>query len=263
MQTLHRLIAAAALAALAVPAGAASVTEIRAETSLSVDGVQVDAVSDAGASGAVTAFGAGGTSAFQNDAGVSAASAGGFFADGSPANVGTASTGFTQSETNMTGGAVSYEIDFSLANMFLDLNGDFGGSNAGANPFNDPTSPAVGASLAYSIELNGSEVFSVGAELFGGNGVYALGDVSGLTGSLLGGSTEVPGGGERFEIDDLAGTVSLGSFGDGATLEVVARMTVAYIGGAFENAMFANIGDPNTIATGPIRALGGPTVPQV
>lgn len=261
----HALIlaAGAATALLAAPSFAASVTEIRAETNLSVDGVVAGGDSTIAPSGAVSAMGQDGATAFQNDAGVSAVSVGGFFAEGTPGLDSTAAASITQAETNMSGGLQAYELDFTLTNMFLDLNGDFGGASPGPNPLDDPSSPAIASFLDYSISVDGVQVFSVHAELFGGGGVYATDNVVGLTGTLVGASSVFAGpSGERFEIDDLSGTVSLGSFMDGESFEVVATATVGLFGGAFENAMFANLGDPNTIATGPIRAVPAPPTPM-
>ena len=195
------------------------------------------------------------------DAGILVGTVNGFVANGELANRGSTVASMTQSETNSSGAAQSYELDYFLVNMALDLNGEFGGSSFGVNPLANDQTGAIGSFIDYRILVNGVEQIVFHAELYGGGGTYLTDNVQNLTGTLNGSSTEFAfgfGGGERFDIDNVAGTLNLGTLQDGESMTVESILTVGYVGNGFENAMFATFGDPNQVTTGAIRTSSNP-----
>lgn len=168
----------------------------------------------------------------------------------------TATTVFDETVTNTTGGTVAYEFDLFLKNMFVDIY-DFAGAALSPNPFDDPTSGAIGGRLLYDVAVNGSTVFAFSAEVFGSGSSVTVDQSDGVDGTAPDGTTVASSlaftttpntGGPIVAFDDLFATISAGSFGAGQTVNLVATMTAEIVAFPFELGAIANIADPNALS---------------
>lgn len=167
-------------------------------------------------------------------------------------------------ETNTSGASQDYAFDFLLSGLAFNLNGDFGGADAGPNPFGGIVD-AVGARFSYDVLLDGTSIFSASAEMFGGSDVYQTANVVNATVNNVGFDEVFGGGGSgaRFEVDDIFDTLDLGSIADGDTFNVTATYRVEMLANGFENAVGANFVDPATISLGVISATTTTTQPPM
>lgn len=268
--SLRGVVLTAAFTSLGLAATAATVDQITSSSFTSTgtiaDGVTfTDSDVVTAASGAISSQ----ANDFENlaqgvstDIGILVGTVEGQVANGENANRGSTVSSITQSETNNSGAAQSYSMDYALVNMALDLNGDQGGASFGVNPLANDQTSAIGAFVDYRIAVNGVDQIAFHAELFGGGGTYQVANLQNLTGSTTGSSVQFdfgfPGQGERLNLDDVFGSLDLGTLQDGESISVVSTLTVGYVGNGFENFMFATFGDPNQIAAGPILAASTP-----
>jgi hypothetical protein len=161
-----------------------------------------------------------------------------------------AETELRQSRTNQTGATQSFELEFALRGMSIMML-DTGPSGNSLNPFDDPLSTESGAFIGYSVAVNGVDVFNFGIEVFGQGSRYGTAEIS------ISGNAETTSPNSAFTpttsgllwyIDDVVGTIDLGEFETGESLEVVATMT----------AMSSLWGD----GSGALALMGGPQSPS-
>jgi len=175
----------------------------------------------------------------------------------------TAKASLTQSETNTTNGAREYFLDYELSGLSTRLfhNTDSGLFGPGptapvfANPFLDNfetliTSAYTAASFQYEILVNGSSVFSARADVLENEAGVTTENVENfdvtVTENSIFGST-------LFEVDDISGAISLGTFASGETISVesilIARSYATNILDEITNSVGAESSDPVTISS--------------
>ena len=234
------------------------------------------AVAEIDASAEIPVFGLNGGTASQNAQGLSAARAGAQFlsvvtgVSPVPRNSIRAETIFTETITNTTGRDQTYTFDILLKDMRMRL-ADGAGVNSGPNPFDDPTSEAVAASLFYEVTVNGSVIYAFDAEFYGNGSVQTLDQTGGTdgvtpTGTVVSSVREnVSTFGGEVLFDPFVARLVAGTFGDGEQITLVATMAAEVGGIGFESGAFASIGDPNNLTgngVGPLTAAGAtPVIP--
>jgi hypothetical protein len=212
--------------------------------------------------------------ATQNADGTSVLEGEGFLADGR-GHAMYLDAAQTISVTNNSGAAQNYTFDYALLNMSAYINGDFGGASNTGNPFdpNDALSEGVGDSVGLKFDYNVfldtgagvNTIFSASITAFGGAGSYQLDGVSGFNGTLTALNCGQYGcSGVGLAIDDLVGSLNLGSIADGASFTVFTQLTATARANGFENELSFVLGDPtgvNALNAGVVTGGAAPAVP--
>jgi hypothetical protein len=225
----------------------------------SASDTEVDATADAGFS----SLGGVSISGFQRADGVSGLTGDMFISNGQAPGLLTGVARQVITETNSSGAAQDYALDFALTGMSFYLNGDFGGvSNGTINPFGG-TVDAVGARFSYEVLLDGSSIFFAGLEAYGGGySGYQIDNAVNASGSVVefaafgGGCCD----GADILIDDIIGSLSLGNIADGATFEVETILTMEFIANGSENWVSGTLGDPTGLNAGTLTTTA-PAIP--
>lgn len=182
--------------------------------------------------------------AAQNALGFGAVEASGIWADGlDAANTLTATSSYSETVTNSSGGALSYTYDFFITAPQLRI-ADFA------------VGPTMTASYLIEITLDGATLFSSAANLIGGAAGHKL-NKSGtsLGGTLFGHSFEF-----GYDFDPLSDTLNLGTFADGESFILAYELRAFASGPGLETGAAARIGDPGDLdaagLSGTIRSSG-------
>ena len=196
-----------------------------------------------GGRGAAGLFGSGG---------LVAATAGGFIANGVTGNTIEANAAFELTPVNTSGGPLAYTFAFTIAPITLSI-ADFANIGAGS-----PEAPR--ASYSIQIALDGSPIFTSGAEYRGGR----ISRILTPTGVDLGGAFSESGATFSYTTPVYTGSLGLGTFADGVgfTLSYTARVAVVTPG--FEIDATASFGDPTDLfgtGSGGSFLLSGGTLP--
>lgn len=188
--------------------------------------------------------------ALQAEDGTSALASSAFVASGQQPAQYIAEARQVITETNTSGGDLSYALDYALTDMSFYLNGDFGGANSGPNPFLGGPVESVGVRFSYEVLLNGGSIFTAGIEAFGGgNDTYQLDNANNASATL----NINPGfggfccDGADVLIDDIIGSLDLGTFSDGEVFSVETVLRAESLLNGFENVAEFFIGDPTSL----------------
>ena len=171
-------------------------------------------------------------------------------------------------ETNATSGSRTYSLNFELTGLSTQITTSRQYGSLQRNPFDNPDPSAVdsqsaytAASFEYAIQLNGTDIYTARADVLGlatspGPSfdlvqTYSFDNVQNFAPSIT--SLGTPGGlleSFLFSVDDLFGSIDLGIFDAGETLEITSTLTARAFAISFEGENFVGAGvqDPITLA---------------
>jgi hypothetical protein len=170
--------------------------------------------------------------AVQRVDGIGSVGAHGLFANGQVDNRLTASTYWSDSATNTTGGPVTYEFQYLIAPAALRI-GDFAGLSS---------TSLFRPEVRYALEIraNGVVVFSSAAEMAGGFVGHSFTE----TGTSLVPSFVDDGSIFGYDFEARLDVLNLGSFGPGETVTVEYTMLAEVVTPGYEAGGLARVGDP-------------------
>ncbi|THH39217.1 VPLPA-CTERM sorting domain-containing protein [Aliishimia ponticola] len=172
-----------------------------------------------------------------------------------------------QSATNTAGALQGYSFTFSLFDLSLQVQENYGYSayRDYSNPFDgidDADSDAAGNKISYEVLLNGTSIYSANIELFGGvDDGFTVANVENFTYSVEDVVDPFDPGvvtGQLVTIDDLTETLFLGNFADGETIELETILYSESQATNFEGeqTVGAFFGDPSGLAANGLIVQG-------
>jgi hypothetical protein len=189
--------------------------------------------------------------AIQDVSGLAIVQASGFAANGQPGNTLLARSTWTQTFTNTTSVAQTYDALLNIPKITLGISKGFTGVPL--------PSQILQSFYNITLDVDGFNVFSSSALLRSGNPGAVL-DVSGTD---LGGVLDTGSFSPRYNFAPFTGTVNLGDLDVGASFTAVYRIEVGINIPGFEVSADAAIGDPLTVVGTSIDVTSSPAVVPV
>jgi len=158
-------------------------------------------------------------------------------------------------DTNSTGELQGYEFSFSLFDLAVQVQENYGSSffSNYNNPFEDLDSDAVGNAIFYDVFVNDVEVFSASIALYGGidDGFTIENDGFSFTQSDILDPFDGTVAGSRLDIADVTETLFLGNFADGESVQVTTTLGALSLATNFEGEQAAGgfFGDPSGLSS--------------